>query len=257
MFKNFCTLTRRHVPVAALALLALVPVFAQAAPQLVDSTGIKKTVISTIVMPAAGLTENNVATIIQNHDAGVTSSSVPAGYTEVSVAMGPHSIGDGSGTYGLGYYTGLGYSVYSPAVGTPDPCGGNLTSPQRLVGTPGGMSCSGGDSELCTPYAASYWVCEPVGTRTSLQKVVGGNVLNVTQAMFNAKAAQYPGSVGIALMAATPYCQSLGYTNYVPGTIVTNAPGACDQLITRWNGAAFYNDSACYNNILYSMQCWK
>ena len=256
MFKSFCTLTRRHVPVAA---LALVPVFAQAAPQLVDSTGVKKTVLSTIAIPAAGLTEKNVTTLLENRDfsnGGSGSTTIPQGYTEVSVPMGPHSIGDGTGTYGLGYYTGLGYSVYSPAVG-PDPCGGNLTSPQRIVGTPGGMSCSGGDGETCTPYAASYWVCEPVGTRTSLQKVVGGTVLNVTQAMFNAKAAQYPGSVGIALMAATPYCQSLGYTNYVPGTIVTNAPGACDQLITRWNGAAFYNDNACYNNILYSMQCWK
>ena len=98
--------------------------------------------------------------------------------TEIAVAMGPRSIGDGGGALGLVYYQGLGYGVAAPAGGQ-DPCGGNLTSPPRVVGNGAGEYCSGGDSSSCSPVPASYFVCEPVGTRYSLKKNVGGQVLTV------------------------------------------------------------------------------
>lgn len=236
--------------------MTLAPSIGSAAPLLIDSTGVAKTVVSTIVMPAPGLTEKNVKTIIENRDfnGGGSGNSVPPGYTEVAVAMGPRSIGDGGGALGLVYYQGLGYGVAAPAGGQ-DPCGGNLTSPPRVVGNGAYEYCSGGDSSSCSPVPASYFVCEPVGTRYSLKKDVGGQVLNVSRPMLDLKTLSP--AIGMSTQAAGAYCQSVGYANYTPGTVTATQPGDCGQKITRWNGSAFYNDDACYNNVMQSLQCYK
>ena len=257
MFKRFDSSiwSRYSAPSLFAMMFAMTSTFAHSASQIVDSTGVKKSLVPTLVMPPAGLTESNVKTIIQNDRGG--SNTIPPGYTEVSVPMGKFDIGDGQGAYGLPYYTGIGYTVqqYLGPAGF-DPCGGNVTSPPRIVQVPEGY-CDTGDGGGCFPGKPHYFVCEPLGTRTSLVKVVGNQTVNITPAMFNATAAQYPPSIGMSVVTATPYCQALGYVNYVPGSIYSNPPGSCSQQITRWNGTAFYNDNACYNNILYSMQCYK
>lgn len=237
--------------------LALAPAIGSAAPPLVDSTGVTKSVVPTIVMPAPGLTEKNVKTIIENRDfdGGGSGNSIPPGYKEVQVAMAPRSLGTGDGTYGVTYYTGLGYGVVAKSTTSADPCAGNLTSPPRVTVGGGGEYCSGGDGTMCTPVPLDYFVCEPYGTRFSLEKVIGGQTVNVTRPMLDMKTI-YP-ALGMASQAATGYCQSIGYLNYLPGTIYETQAGDCNQKITRWNGSIFYNDSACYNNILQSMQCYK
>ena len=242
-----------------LAAMALAPALARAAPPtLVDATGVKKSVVSTIVIPVpvVGLTASNVTSIIENYQyVNGGASSIPPGYSEVQVAMGPHSIGDGGGALGLVYYQGLGYGVGAVSGGQ-DPRGGNLTSPPRVVGNGAYEYCSGGDSGGgCGPVPASWFVCEPVGTRYSLKKDVGGQLLNVSRPMLDLKTL-YP-AIGMSTNGATAYCQSQGYTNYTPGTIVATQPGSCGQQITRWNGSAFYNDNACYNNVMQSLQCFK
>ena len=78
------------LPVLAMGLLSL-PSFG--APPLVDATGVQKSVVSTLVIPAGGLSEKSVRTIIESHDLGDvgSASTIPPGYKEVSVPMGPHT----------------------------------------------------------------------------------------------------------------------------------------------------------------------
>lgn len=237
-----------------LAALALAPVLANAAPPpLVDSTGVKKSVVSTIVMPAAGLTESNVKTIIENRDFNGGGSSIPPGYTEIQVPMGPHFVAT---PYTEMYYLGLGYPVVAWPTTDPfqqnDPCLGNYTSPPRLVMGGGGEACT---ESSCTTTPVTYFVCEPVGVRYSLQKIVGGDTLAVTRPMLDTKT--IAPAIGMSTNAATAFCQYKGYTNYVPNTVLFTQPGTCDQSITRWNGSIFYNDTACHNTVLQSMTCFR
>lgn len=138
--------------------MALAPALANAAPPtLVDATGVKKSGVSTIVIsaPVLGLTAYSVTSIIENYQyVNGGASSIPPGYTEVQVAMGPHSIGNGGGPLGLVYYQGLGYGVGAVSGGQ-DPCGGNLTNPPRVVGNSTYESCGGGDSQSCNTIPAS------------------------------------------------------------------------------------------------------
>lgn len=232
-----------------LAILALAPALAHAAPPrtLIDSTGVAKTVVPTLVIPAAGLSEKNVLTLMESRDFG-GGSTIPPGYKEVQVPMGPHDLGLGDGAHGLSYYTGLGYPVV-PANGSG--CQGNFSP--RVLTSPG--ACRGQGDGGCDPGPSTYGVCEPVGTRYSLEKIVGSEILKVTLAMLDKKV--IPPAIGMSNNATTAYCQSMGYVNYVPGTVVADYTDNCSQQITRWNGSKFYNDSACYNGVLKSLQCFK
>ena len=156
--------------------------------------------------------------------------------------------------YGPSYYAGLGY----PTVALADPnnpCQGNVTSPPRIVQGGGETVCQGGETQTCFTNPVTNFICEPVGVRYSLLKIVGGQTLNVSRPMLDLKTI-YP-AIGMSNQAATAYCQSMSYTNYTPGSVVTTQPGSCDQKITRWNGSIFYNDDACYNNVMQSLQCFK
>ena len=129
---------------------------AYAVPPIVDSTGVRKSVVSTLVMPAAGMTEKNVRTIIDSNSFGIGGSNIPPGYKEVQVPMSVHDIGLGVGTYGLSYYTGLGYPVVQSSVD----CQGNFSP--RVLAFAG--TCTQQGDNGCTPGPPSYMVCEPVGT---------------------------------------------------------------------------------------------
>ena len=166
--------------------------------------------------------------------------------------MTPRDLGTGGGTYGTSYYANLGYPTTSGA----NNCAGNPNPPRVIATTTGPGVC--GDAPCPGGSTTSYYVCEPVGTRTTLQKVIGGTILQVTRTMLDSKT--LPPALGMSTQATTAYCQVQGYVNYVPGTVVASAgPGGCADgtVVTRWNGSAFYNDNACYNSILQSLQCWK
>ena len=220
---------------------------------LIDSTGVKKTVISTLVLPAPGLSVSDVFNITSNAllDAAIRGNGVPAGYKELIVPMSNNRyLGrDAVGLAASAYYTALGY----PATVLVEPvadCGAD-TTPRVAVKTTPVVDVNGnGNSSY-----SDYFACEPQGTRSTLVKVIGATLLNVTRPMIDAYTK--PGAIGMSVQAASGFCQVSGYTNYVPATVISSAIGSCDRQLTRWNGSVFYNDSACYNSALQSMQCWK
>lgn len=223
----------------------------------VDSTGVLRNVVAT-QMPGLSVTDvrniaGSVTTAIVSNTTNTTNTNIPPGYAEVSVPMGPRDLGTGGGTYGTSYYANLGYPTTSGA----NNCAGNPNPPRVIATTTGPGVC--GDAPCPGGSTTSYYVCEPVGTRTTLQKVIGGTILQVTRTMLDSKT--LPPAVGMSTQATTAYCQVQGYMNYVPGTVVSSPGpgGGCDNgtVVTRWNGSAFYNDNSCYNSILQSFQCWR
>ena len=251
MFKNFHPLIR--LPALA-AMLALLPSIASAARPLVDSTGVKQTVVSTLVLPSPGLGAGDVYNIATNalRDAAIGGNGVPDGYKELIVPMSNNRyLGrDSVGLAASAYYTALGYPATVPVAPAVD-CGAN-TTPRVAVRTTPAVDHEGGPSD---PAYSDYFACEPQGTRSTLVKVIGATLLNVTRPMIDAYTK--PGAIGMSVQAASGFCQVSGYTNYVPATVISSAIGSCDRQLTRWNGSVFYNDSACYNSALQSMQCWK
>ena len=238
--------------VAATAVCAAVQ--AGPRPPVVDSTGFRAGVAgAALPIPAPGLTANDVKLITTAIVSNTTNTNFPPGYSEVSVPMGPRDLGNGGGTYGTSYYANLGYPFYSGA----NNCAGNPNPPRVIATTTGPGVC--GDAPCQGGSTTSYFVCEPQGTRTTLQKVIGASILQVTRTMLDSKT--LPPAVGMSTQATTAYCQVQGYMNYVPGTVVSSPGpgGGCDNgtVVTRWNGSAFYNDKSCYNNVLQSLQCWK
>ena len=225
-------------------------------PPVVDSTGFRAGVVgAALPIPAPGVSPAQLDAAVKagvDGAAGAAGAGFPPGYSEVSVPMGPRDLGTGGGTYGTSYYANLGYPTTSGA----NNCAGN-PNPPRVIATTTPAQYS--EAGLVAPASTSYFVCEPVGTRTSLQKVIGASILQVTRTMLDSKT--LPPAVGMSTQATTAYCQVQGYMNYVPGTVVASPGpgGGCDNgtVVTRWNGSAFYNDKSCYNNILQSLQCWK
>lgn len=241
--------------VAATAVCAAVQ--AGPRPPVVDSTGFRAGVVgAALPIPAPGVSPAQLDAAVKagvDGAAGAAGAGFPPGYSEVSVPMGPRDLGTGGGTYGTSYYANLGYPTTSGA----NNCAGNPNPPRVIATTTPPSQC--GDGGCAVPASTSYFVCEPVGTRTSLQKVIGASILQVTRTMLDSKT--LPPAVGMSTQATTAYCQVQGYMNYVPGTVVSSPGpgGGCDNgtVVTRWNGSAFYNDKSCYNNILQSLQCWK
>lgn len=251
MFKNFHPLIR--LPALA-AVLALLPSIAGAARPLVDSTGVKQSVVSTLVLPAPGLSSSEVFNITSNtfRDAAITGNGVPNGYKELIVPMSNNRyLGrDAVGLAASAYYTALGYPATVPVAPVVD-CGADRT-PRVAIRTTPAVDHEGGPPD---PAYSDYYACQPQGTRSTLVKVIGASILNVTRPMIDTYTK--PGAIGMSVQAASAFCQVSGYTNYVPSTVVSSAINSCDRQLTRWNGSAFYNDSACYNSALQSMQCWK
>ena len=262
-FKNFLPLTRLVTLVAvATASLALLPAIAAAARPLIDSTGVAKTVISTQVIPV-GLSQSDVTSIVNNTNStnSVTSSAVPAGYTEVRVPMGPRYLGSAdSGLAGAGYYYALTYPTVLVDGGTTG----------EGLGAGGlGMACAGSvnprvvairyheDPLGSFPAAPTeYYVCgEPQGSRSTLQKSMGAQQLALNFNDINVY--KIGSSIGVSTNAATAVCQKKGYTNFVQGAGTVDGGFGCGDQITRWDGTRLYADSACYNSRLLSVTCWK
>ena len=209
---------------------------------------------------------------------GPAGTGVPVGYTEIKTAMANRYLGTGAfGLAAAGYYYGLNYgpipldhmtvgqgqapapSINNVATGTanltasgvpygPPPQGSVVVVSEWSVDAQGGSGVTGFD----------YYVIEPQGTRSTLQKVTGSTLLNLAPADVNAYA--LAGTVGVNTGTSSRICQSKGYTDYTPGTITaTYAGSGCNsaQLVTQWNGAGWVSDTACYNYIMSGVQCWK
>ncbi|MEP7295744.1 MAG: hypothetical protein ABI702_06100 [Burkholderiales bacterium] len=237
---------------------------AQAALPLVDSTGVARSVVATQVLPAS-LSQSDVTNIVNNTNStnSVTSNGIPAGYTQIVVPMGPRYLGNAdSGLAAAGYYYGLNYptavlnggqaSSGFGAGGISAACGTNPTSRVVVIGYQGVESESG----TASPPASDYYVCEPQGTRSTLQKTVGA--VQLALGFNDINVYKVAGSIGVSTNATTAICQARGYVNYVQGSGTTDGPGFnCGDQITRWNGSSLYSDNACYNSRLLSVTCWK
>ncbi|MES2960033.1 MAG: hypothetical protein V4750_02040 [Pseudomonadota bacterium] len=250
--KKFLTLTLAALVAALLPALAS----AQTSPTrkfVFDSTGVKGGVTSTLV--PSGVSSADVYNIVTNvvADTKVMTSSIPPGYREVVRTMGPRALPAGAAD--AAEYVALNYPIYAVtgvAPGT-DVCGGNH-SPRIVVvaGSPA-YDSSDGTSVPATP--DQYFVCEPQGTRTTLVKTTGAQTAAVGRAQIDAF--KISPAVGVSVQATTQICQGLGYTSYVAGSITSTQPFSCGDQITRWSGTTLYNDTACYNNVLQGMTCWK
>ncbi len=231
---------------AALAATLALALPAHAAPPIIDSTGVKKTVVATMVQMTVNEVKNIVGDTINNNG-----GTLPPGYREVVVPTNPHPVSPGAaGSYNsLHYYQGLGYAE---VIGGAD-CGGNL-SPRILRYE----TCTVMGDNSCVPNPSTYFVCEPIGTRVTLEKINSGEVLNLSQADVN-RYVVLPAR-DISTQAATAVCQAKGYTSFTQGTVVGEYfNGGCGQaIITQYRpGGGFFNGDLCYNSVLKSMQCYR
>jgi len=250
------------VPVALAAALAL-PAHADVRRPLVDSTGVAKTVVAT---QQAGLTVNEVKNIAGDVagtiiNGGNTTNTVPAGYTEITTSMYSHYLGSGdSGLAAAGYYYGLNYPVAgasgsSPSTGVSLACNSDTTQRVVVIAHPvydtGDGSTAGGEP-------TDYYVCEPQGTRSTLQKIVGATVVTISSSTLSNYV--LAGTLGVNTGAATAICQAQGYTSFVQGSIAYTQWGSgCDdsERVTQYRNGSWVSDTICYNQLMSSMQCWK
>lgn len=245
----------RLLATLGLVLMVSAPsVMSQTRPPIADSTGIHTGVVATLVIPAAGGGARDRATLPPvNGDTGV-----PPGYREIVVPMGNRYLGEAqAGEAVAAYYFALGYpaviSMMQGATNGAAVCAGYSGSGEVLV-YPGFVdpAAEAGQSNTTPP---DYTVCEPQGTRSTLQKIVGAQQLTLTDAQLASNV--IAPAVGVSTQAATAVCQVRGYTNYVVGTVTATQAYDCGYRITRWNGTAFYNDDACYNPLMHGLTCWR
>ena len=244
---------------AMLAVLSLLPAVAMALafpprPAVADSTGIRPGVVATMVLPAPGLSETTIQNIVNNAVTGAANTNnIPQGYREIIKPMGPRQIADNE----LTYYGALGYTASAfgiPSFETPSvtlACAGNLAP--RLVGL---QKTIAGDSTSTT--TTTWFVCESLGTRSTLEKVIGADV--ATLGASSLAPFVLAGTSGISAAAATPFCQSVGYTNFVAGSIAfTQFGSGCrdDQRITSYSNGAWVSNTICYNQRINTLQCWR
>ena len=143
-----------HVYLGAIALALATSVSAGPRPNAVDSTSFAPGVIGTplpvqaVPPPAAG-------------------GGLPVGYREYTFSMGNRALGaDVVGLSNAAFYIGLRYPLVAagPLTSVSVPCAG-YAGPGELQMFTRVTSRSGSTSNL-------YWVCEPTGSRTILQKIV-------------------------------------------------------------------------------------
>lgn len=228
------------------------------AADMADSTG-KVRAKRALVLPDAITEETIKQEIVQQIiQQAASESPIPPGYKEYTFSAGPHIGASPSYTevaYGYSRTTyssdGDGYAAV-PAL-DPTLCGGNLN--HRIIE----VIFVPASYVYGTPPAATsgLYTCEPYGTVTRLVKA--GTVAattTVTTAAINAYA--LAGTIGVNTSGATPICQAKGYTNYIPGTIAsTRKGGGCPGgYITQYNNG-WISNTACYNDILTGMQCYK
>ena len=255
--QNLELLIMKKLTPAMLAVLAFLPVLALAAPPrptVIDSAGIRPGVTATLVIPQPLTTETLITTIKdQAAQASNTSAAIPAGYREIVRTMGPRQIAEseltyyGALTYGSSVFGIQSWQTPTAALA----CNGNLAP--RLVGLQQSVV-----TENSNTTQTIWFVCEPLGTRSTLEKVIGAQVATLGSNFFNQF--MLPGTAGVSTSAATSVCQAAGYTNFVTGSIQFQQFGngcRADQLITVRQSNAWASTTICYNQRMNSLQCWK
>ena len=184
---------------------------------LVDSTGVAKSVVATQVPGLSRTDVTNIAgavasTIVTN--AGNTTGSVPPGYREITTAMSSHYLGSSDpGLAAAGYYYGLNYPAVAMsggatsngwgAGGLSTACGVDTTPRVVVVG----YLAQETESTTSPAAANDYYACEPLGTRSTLQKIVGATVVSVSNATINSY--KLAGTLGVNTGTATArFCRS-------------------------------------------------
>ena len=253
----------------SVAVIAALPALSGATPGvLVDSTFVEKSVVATQTPGLSRTDVTNVAgavatTIVTN--AANTTGTVPPGYREITTAMSSHYLGSSdTGLAAAGYYYGLNYAAvamsggalsYGWGVGGLSTACGVDTTPRVVV-----VGYVGQEFEGATNPAApnDYYAFEPLGTRSTLQKIVGATVAPVSIATINSY--KLAGTLGVNTGTATAICQAQGLTNFVQGTITYMPWGnGCSgsELITQYRSGSWVSDTACYNQLMKTMQCWR
>lgn len=245
-------------PVYMMAICATAMAAATHAAEMADSTG-KVRATRALVLPATITEETIRQEIVQQIiQQAASESPLPAGYKEYTFAAGPHlgaspSYADVAYGYSRTTYSsdGDGYAAVPALDATL--CGGNLTHRIiELIFVPASFVYG-------TPPAATsaLYTCEPYGTVTRLVKTGAlAATTTITTSAINAYA--LAGTIGVNTSGATPICKAKGYTDYIPGTVVsTYKGGGCPGgYITQYNNG-WLSNTACYNNILTGMQCYK
>lgn len=228
------------------------------AGEMADSTG-KVRAKKALQIPA-GLSLDDVLSAVKpliNDPSEVP--ALPVGYEEVTFSAGPHAGASPS-------YSDVSYGYSRPSQFGVD-SEGNLVAPTM-------------DASLClgdlthriievivvpppiygSVPAAVYglYTCEPYGTVTKLVKK-GAPSATKTLIQSDVSAYALAGTIGVNTSGARPICQALGYTDFIPGTITSwyKGGGCPGGYITQYNGSAWLSNTACYNNVLTGLQCYK
>jgi len=194
----------------------------------------------------------------------INNTSVPAGYHEVAIATGPRfmTIAYDPRQLGLDYYKSIGYpSYYVNMYGVRNIGRTNPFVTGNII-----EACSGDTNTRRTirigypsiPDSDRVILCEPVGTRTILIKDAKNEIKNVTLAEINTFA--IPGTIGVVTRAASKICKAIGYTDMSPIAPTYWYRGSgCDRndTITYDNEPGWVAASACYNQVLTGMQCFR
>ena len=181
---------------------------------------------------------------------------IPVGYKEVTFSAGPHI-----GVYQTYEDVTYGYSKMENSLlcddnGTcwgqnysldPSICEGNYT--HRIVDLKNASSVHG---------VTGLYTCEPYGSVTKLVKTgMPAEVATITQAQIDSY--KIGGTIGVSTSGTSAICKVYGYTDFLPGTISSwyKGGGCPGGYITQYNGSAWISNTACYNNVLTGLQCYK
>jgi hypothetical protein len=234
----------------ALWVIALIAVVPALAGDFADSTGTVRA-RRALVLPDS-VTEERVGIIATNVTNQFFDQGVPAGYVEYTINAGPHAGATPSYpnvTYG--YVQASGQDCNDEACWTvaldANLCGGDLSHrvlELHAAGWNGGA-------------VLGHYTCEPIGKVTGLIKANMATISTISQTQVNSYALS--GTIGVNTSGVEPICKALGFTSYVPGTVAYwyKGSGCPGGYVTQYRSGAWVSDTACYNQILTGMQCYR
>lgn len=231
----------------------LVPMFALAGV-IADSTGTVRAKRA-LVLPD-GVTEETVNRIVTNITNQVVDQGVPDGYVEYTINAGPHPGATPSYpnvTYGYVRMVGVDWCDDNGCTRKPLTaalCAGNFA--HRVI-----ELLNDNTTQHTGSLVFGHYTCEPIGKVTGLIKASMATITAISQAQVNSYAIS--GTIGVNTSGAEPICRALGFTNYVPGSVAYwHKGGGCPGgYVTQYRNGAWVSDTACYNNILSGMQCYR
>lgn len=220
-----------------------------------DSTGTVRAKRALVLPDSVSLeTVKTVVTEI-NNQRDVLTSAIPDGYVEYTINAGPHAGATPSYpnvTYGYVRMAGQSCDDYgcTRVPLTASLCGGNFA--HRVI-----ELLNDNTTQYTGSLVFAHYTCEPFGTVTGLIKANMATITTITQAQINAFA--LAGTIGVNTSGVEPICKARGFTSFVPGTVQSayRGGGCPGGYVTQYNNGAWISNTACYNYILNSMQCYR